>query len=85
MAGRFDGLTDMQWEILEPLMLQNPDKRVKGEPHTTCRNVCNTIFLIMITGSRWVDLPLGKKWASCSPSNGWLGVWQANGTLEKSS
>ncbi len=34
MAGRFDGLTDMQWEILEPLMPKNPHKRRKGKPHT---------------------------------------------------
>nr|WP_316358638.1 hypothetical protein [Candidatus Neptunochlamydia sp. REUL1] len=37
----------------------------------------------MITGSRWVDLPIGEKWASSSASHRWLGVWQANGTLEK--
>lgn len=83
MAGRFDGLTDMQWEILEPLMPKNPDKRGKGKPHTPWRKVCNTIFWIMITGSRWVDLPIGEKWASRSASHRWLGVWQANGTLEK--
>ncbi|NRA91010.1 MAG: transposase [Simkaniaceae bacterium] len=52
MAGRFDGLTDMQWEILEPLIPKKRDKRGKGKPHTPCRKVCNTIFWIMITGSR---------------------------------
>jgi len=28
MAGRFEGLTDMQWEVLEPLLADN--RRVLG-------------------------------------------------------
>ena len=60
MAGRFNGLTDIQWEILQPLMPKEPSKRPKGKPHTPWRKVCNTIFWIMITGSRWVDLPIKR-------------------------
>ena len=83
MVGRFNGLTDVQWEILEPLMPKAPLKRPKGKPHTPWRKVCNTIFWIMITGSRWVDLPIGEKWASRFAAHRWLGIWQADGVLEK--
>ena len=83
MAGRFDGLTDTQWEILEPLLPVEPSKRPKGKPHTPWRKVCNTIFWVLITGSRWVDLPRGEQWASRSASHRWLGIWQEDGTLEQ--
>lgn len=83
MAGRFNGLTDAQWEILEPLMPPEPPKRTKGKPHSPWRKVCNTIFWIMITGSRWADLPIGEQWASRSASHRWLGVWQTDGTLDR--
>ncbi len=83
MAGRFDGLSDEQWEILEPLMPQEPPRRLKGKLHTPWIKVCNSIFWVMITGARWVDLPIGEKWASKSAAHRWLGVWQENGTLEK--
>ena len=83
MAGRFDGLSDEQWEILEPLMPEEPPRRLKGKLHTPWIKVCNSIFWVMITGARWVDLPTGEKWASKSAAHRWLGVWQENGTLEK--
>lgn len=83
MTGRFDRLTDAQWEILEPLLPQEPDKLGKGKPHTPWRKICNTIFWVMITGSRWVDVPIGERWGSRSASHRWLGVWQADGTLDR--
>ena len=49
MAKRFDGLTDIQWKILEPLIPKNPDKRGKVKPHTLFKKVRITIFWIMIT------------------------------------
>lgn len=83
MAGRFDGLSDAQWKLLEPLLPKAPTKRPKGKPHTAWRKVCNSIFWIMITGSRWVDIPIGEQWASRSASHRWLGIWQADGTFDK--
>ena len=59
MSGRFDGLTDIQWRLLEPLLPKDPLKRGKGKHHTPWRNICNSLFWILITGSRWCDLPEG--------------------------
>ncbi|MBS4168915.1 transposase [Parachlamydia sp. AcF125] len=66
-AGRFEGLTDAQWEILEPFM---PEEKVyAGKPHTPWRKVCNTIFWILINGGRWADVPIGEQWGSRSASH----------------
>ena len=83
MAGKFNGLTDAQWEILEPLTPRDPTKRGRGKSHTPWRKVCNSIFWVTITGSRWIDLPIGEQWASRAAAHRWLGIWEANGTLEK--
>jgi len=34
MTGRFNGLSDTQWKLLEPLLPHCPPKRPKGKPHT---------------------------------------------------
>lgn len=83
MVGKFEGLTDVQWDVLKPLMPPDPIKRGKGKPHTPWRKICNTIFWVLITGARWVDVPTGHQWGSRSASHRWLGVWQADGTLDK--
>ena len=83
MAGRFNGLTDVQWDILEALLPKEPEKRSKGHPHAPWRQVCNTIFWVLITGSRWCDVPKGKQWGARTSAHRWLGRWQKNGTLDK--
>lgn len=81
MVGRFEGLTDIQWEVLEPFM---PKGAVfVGKPHTPWRKVCNTILWILISGARWADVPIGEQWGSRSASHRWLGLWQEDGTLSK--
>ena len=82
MAGRFEGLEDAQWNLLESFFPKNPSKRLKGKPHTPWRNVCNSLLWILITGSRWCDLPKGAHWGSRSATHRWLGEWQENGTLD---
>ena len=81
--GRFEGLTDVQWEVLEPLLPQEPKKRKKGYPHSPWRPVCNTIFWVLITGSRWCDVPKGKQWGSRPGAHRWLGRWHRDGTFDK--
>ena len=49
MAGRFEGLTDAQWQLLEPLLPKDPEQRGRGSPHAPWRQVCNTILWILIT------------------------------------
>lgn len=83
MPGKFEGLTNAQWDILEPLLPPDPVKRKKGKPHTPWRKICNTIFWVLITGSRWADVPSGEQWGSRSASHRWLGVWQTDGTLDR--
>lgn len=83
MVGKFEGLTNEQWEVLEPLMPEEPQRRPRGKPHTPWRKVCNTIFWVLITGCRWADVPIGNEWCSRSSAHHWLGVWQENGILEK--
>ena len=64
MPGRFEGLTDAQWELLKPLFPPEPDKRGKGMPHGDWRKVLNTIIWVLVTGCRWCDVPRGEKWGS---------------------
>lgn len=80
--GRFEGLTDSQWDLIERAL---PIKyaRGKGHPPANPRFVMNSIFWILITGSRWCDLPKGSQWASKSSAHRWLGKWQECGALEK--
>ena len=82
MAGRFEGLTDTQWQLLEPLLPRDPEQRGKGSPHAPWRQVCNTILWILITGSRWCDVPKGEQWGSRTSAHRWLGRWQKEGVLE---
>ena len=50
-------------------------------PHTSFRQVINTLLYILVTGCRWCDLPRGPQGASKSAAHRWLQRWQADGTL----
>jgi transposase len=79
MPGKFNGLTDSEWELLRRLL---PDeKKATGRPPAEARSVLNTIFYLLITGCRWCDVPIGKKWAKKSSAHRRLGKWQKNGTF----
>jgi hypothetical protein len=43
MAGRFEGLSDLEWKLFEDLFLE-PEKRGKGIPHVPFRFVINTLL-----------------------------------------
>ena len=83
MPGKFEGLSDEQWKLLEPLLPPEPEKRGKGMPHGDWRKVLNTIIWVLITGCRWCDVPKGDIWGSRSGSHRWLGRWMQDGTLER--
>jgi len=79
MPGKFNGLTDAEWNFLSRLLPD--DKNATGRPFADTRSVLNTIFYLLITGCRWCDVPAGKQWAKKSSAHRRLGKWQQNGTL----
>jgi hypothetical protein len=42
MAGRFEGLSDLEWRLFEDLLPQPAEKRGRGMPHVPFRKVLNT-------------------------------------------
>jgi len=81
MAGRFEGLSDLELRLFEDIFPPTPLKRGRGMPHAPFRKVLNTLLYILITGCRWCDIPRGPQWASKSATHRWLQRWQADGTL----
>lgn len=81
MSGRFEGISDAQWDIIRRLLPESP-KRV-GRPNADLRKVINTILYVEITGCRWCDVPYGEQWAKRSTAHEWLGHLQRSGTWEK--
>ena len=81
MSGRFEGISDFQWDIIGPL-LPEPSIRV-GRPSPDLRKVLNTILYVEITGCRWCDVPVGEQWAKRSTAHEWLGLLQKSGTWER--
>ncbi len=83
MAGRFEGLSDLEWKLFEDIFTKEPEKRGRGMPHTLFRYLLNTLLYILVTGCRWCNVPQEKIWASKSSAHRWLKCWGTNGTLEK--
>ena len=81
MAGRFEGLSDLEWKLFEDIFPKEPEFRHRGMPHTPFRCVLNTLLYVLITGCRWCDVPRGEVWASKSSAHRWLKRWQDDGTL----
>ena len=79
MAGRFEGLSDLEWRLFVDIMPPEPTKRRRGMPHTPFRQVVNTLLYLLITGCRWCDTPRGPRWASKSAAHRWLQRWQPGG------
>ena len=84
MAGRFEGMSDDVWAVFEGLLPPPPVKRGRGFPHAPFRLVLNSILYVLITGSRWCDIPKAPDvFASKSSAHRWLVRWQEDGTLHK--
>ena len=82
MAGRFDGLTDSQWELISTFVCIEISP-LGGRPFTNIRNVFNSILWVMITGARWCDIPNEPQFAKRSTSHRWLTRRSKDGTLAK--
>ena len=72
MAGRFEGLSDLEWKLFEDVITKVGEKRERGMPHAPFRHVLNTLMYVLITGCRWCDVPTGEIWASKSSAHRWL-------------
>lgn len=81
MAGRFRGLTDLEWRLFEDIFPKEPEKRDRGMPHVPFRHVVHTLLYILITRCRWCNIPR-EIWASKSSAHRWLQRRQTDGTLE---
>src|SRR5437762_1856830 len=81
MAGRFDGVSDLEWRLFEDVFPPAPPKRGRGMPHVPFRQILNALLYVLITGCRWCDVPRGPQWASKSATHRWLQRWHADGTL----
>jgi transposase len=81
MAGKFEGLCDLEWKLFADIFPPEPRTLGRGMPHTPCRKVVNTLLYFLITGCRWCDIPCGPQWASKRAAHRWLQRWQADGTL----
>jgi transposase len=81
MAGRFEGVNDLEWRLFEDVFPPAPPKRGRGMPHAPFRKILNTLLYVLITGCRWCDVPRGPQWGSKSATHRWLQRWQADGTL----
>jgi transposase len=71
MAGRFEGVSELEWRVFVDSMPPEPTTRGRGMPHTPCRQVVNTWLDLLSTGCRWCDTPRGPLWASKRAAHRW--------------
>jgi transposase len=81
MAGRFEGVRDLEWRWFADVFPPGPPKRGRGLPHAPFRNILHTLLSVLIPGCRWGDVPRGLQGASKRAPQRWLPRWQAEGTL----
>ena len=53
MAGRFEGVSDLEGRLFEHVFPPAPQKRGRGMPQAPFRQVVNTLLYVLITGCRW--------------------------------
>jgi len=78
----YEPLTDLQWQLLEPLF-PKPIKRSRGKPHSPWRAVVNSIFYVLLTGLKWGSLPKEDAYATKSAAHRWFVLWEKSGFLKE--
>ena len=53
-------LTDVQWEVLKPLVEPKTPSKRRGRPWTDTRSVLEGVLWILRTGAQWAELPRDK-------------------------
>lgn len=75
-------LTDEEWELLEPLLLEVlPPKKQTRPPAWTRREILNGVLYQLKNGCRWEDLP--KDLPPYSTVYWHYKQWRAAGSIEK--
>jgi len=46
VAGRFDGVRDLEWRLFEDVFPPAPPKRGRGMPHAPFRKILNTLLVL---------------------------------------
>ena len=82
MSGRFEELTDVEWELFRNIFPSEVHGG-RGRPAAHPRNILNSLLYILIAGCRWCGLPQGPQWASKSSSHRRLKSWHEDGTLNE--
>ena len=53
-------LTDVQWELLQPLVEPQTPRKRRGRPWRDTRQVLEGVLWILRTGAQWAELPRDK-------------------------
>jgi transposase len=83
--GRFEGVSDVQWSVLEPIFPQNWNfvGPKGGRPPTPFRKIVNSVFWVCICGAGWTQIPHGEAFAPRSTTHRWMQKWMQDGTWER--
>src|SRR4051812_1290940 len=81
MAGRFEGLSDLEWRLFADVFPPAPPKRGRGMPHAPLRKILNTLWYVLMTGCRWCDVPRGPGGGWKGGTLRWLRWWRGDGPL----
>lgn len=75
-------LTDMQWELLAPL-IRTPGQRRdgRGRPRREPREVLDGVLWILRTGAQWADVP--DRYPPYQTCHRYFQQWCRDGTLER--
>lgn len=78
MQGRFEGLSETQYRLIEPLF--PPPRTGPGRPEAPVLKVPNTILWVLINGAEWCSVPGGEQRAPKSAAHDRPGKRQEDGT-----
>jgi len=75
-------LTDVQWEVLRPLVEPTTPSQRRGRPWADTRSVLEGVLWILRTGAQWAELPRDKfpPYQTCHRR---FQQWVGEGTLVK--
>ncbi len=54
MPGRFEGMSDAEWELFKNIFPEKA-RKVRGIPAAYSHNILNLPLFILVTGCRWCE------------------------------